>query len=152
MKRHLPQKNPVTKFKALELKLEGACLHILGPHEFVWNSMYLQIYSQIFSTERGKEQSVVDFNAFIWDLCIPHIGRNSRDRENKYEQTNQWVFIVSGTLMYTTAVLQRKFIQTLLLPPPPLSLPLSFLLSFFPVLLLLSHWCFGRSGRDPSLL
>lgn len=30
--------------------------------------------------------------------------------------------------MYTTAVLQRKFIQTFLLPPPPLSLsPLAFL-------------------------
>lgn len=63
--------------------------------------------------------------------------RNSRDGENKREQMTVG-FIVSGKLlMYTTAVLQRKFIQTFLLPPPPSvspspSSPLS-------VSLLLSH-------------
>lgn len=50
--------------------------------------------------------------------------RNSRDGENKREQMTVG-FIVSGKLlMYATAVLQRKFIQTFLLHPPPLSLPL----------------------------
>lgn len=61
--------------------------------------------------------------------------RNSREKENKREQTNLWVFIVSETLMYTTAVLQKKSSFKHSSTPPPflficLSLPafLSFCL------------------------
>lgn len=53
---------------------------------------------------------------------------HSREKENKRELTILWVFIVSETLMYTTAVRQRKSIQTFLLHllPPFISPPLSF--------------------------
>lgn len=113
--RHLAQGNAVTKhhswtlpvesvwgqqtqiyrhwIPAFEPTLEGACLHILGPHEYIWNSMYLQINPLIVSAEGGKEKGFVVFIAFIWDLCVPHMERISRDRENKREQTNLWVLL-----------------------------------------------------------
>lgn len=86
--------------------------------------MYLQINPQIVSAEGGEETGFVDF---IWDLCIPHMERNSTEKKNKKQTwANKSVgLIVSETLMYTTAVLQSKSIQTFLLPPPPLSPPLS---------------------------
>lgn len=56
-------------------------------------------------------------------------------RERKQTWANESVgLIVSETLMYTTAVLQSKSIQTFLLPLPPLSPPLS-------PLPFLSHFC-----------
>lgn len=66
---------------------EHVYIYILGPHEYIWNSMYLQIIPQIVSAEGGEEMGFVDF---IWDLCIPHMERNSTESENKREQTNLW--------------------------------------------------------------
>lgn len=37
---------------AFERTLQGACLHILGPHEYVWNSTYLRINPPKVSAER----------------------------------------------------------------------------------------------------
>lgn len=57
-------KSIVTDCQPFEPMLKGACLHILGPHEYIWNSMYLQINPQIVSAEMGKRKGL------CWFYCI----------------------------------------------------------------------------------
>lgn len=109
--------------------LKGACLHILGPHEYIWNSMYFQINPQIVSAERGKRKGLCWFYCiYLRSLHPTHGEKFQRQRKQTwaYESVD---FILSETLMYTTAVLQRKVIQTFLLPPPSVSLLQPFCLT-----------------------
>lgn len=78
---------------AFERALQGTCLHILGPHEYVWNSTYLRINPPKVSSERVVKGGG---GCRLWWLYLrppaSHTWKEIPQRaKNKCDQMNPWV-------------------------------------------------------------
>lgn len=78
---------------AFEWTLQGTCLHILGPHEYVWNSTYLRINPPKVSAERGvKGAGGGQALLIVSETPASHTWKEIPQRaKNKCDQMNTWV-------------------------------------------------------------
>lgn len=106
---------------AFEPMLKGTCLHILGPHEHIQNSTYVQINPQIVSAEGRKEMG---FCWFYSRSLHPTHGEKLH-REQKQAWANESVgLIVSDANVHHSCTAEQVHSNI-----PPASSPLCLSLS-----------------------